>query len=202
MRKRLRILLGATAVAAAGVCLVWAYLARGVSARDKPLAAEAFVARRLRHLAIPRGARSRSNPAVESLDGLAEARAHFADHCASCHANDGSGRTPMGENLYPKAPDMRLSDTQSLSDGELFSIIQNGVRFTGMPAWGSESPEDEKDSWNLVRFIRHLPKQTPEELEEMKNMNPKTPEEFREDEDVRKFLEGGEPVSTPKPMKH
>ncbi len=108
----------------------------------------------------------------------------------------------MGENLYPKAPDMRLSDTQSLSDGELFSIIQNGVRFTGMPAWGSESPEDEKDSWNLVRFIRHLPKQTPEELEEMKNMNPKTPEEFREDEDVRKFLEGGEPVSTPKPMKH
>jgi mono/diheme cytochrome c family protein len=138
----------------------------------------------------------------ESVEGLAEARAHFADHCASCHANNGSGLTPMGQNLYPKAPDMRLADTQGLSDGEIFYVIQNGVRFTGMPAWGSGTPEDEKDSWNLVRFIRHLPSQTPEEIEEMKQLNPKTREELREEEEIRKFLEGGEAASTPQLMKH
>ncbi len=202
MRTTVRVLLGAVAIVLAAACLVWAYLGHGLSARDRPLAAEAFLARRLRHLAVPRGARDRPNPVPRSTEGLAEARAHFADHCASCHANDGSGRTPIGENLYPKAPDMRLPDTHKLSDGELFYIIQNGVRFTGMPAWGSGSPEDERHSWNLVHFIRHLPEQTPEELEEMKQMNPMTLEEFREEEEVRKFLEGDEPASTPQPMKH
>lgn len=202
MVKPLRVGLLLLAVAAACAALLAAYLAHGVSARDRPLAIEAFVARRLRHLAIPRGARRRSNPIAQTEEGLAQARAHFADHCASCHGNDGRGETPIGRGLYPKAPDMRLPDTQELSDGELFSIIQNGVRFTGMPAWGSGSAEDEKNSWNLVHFIRHLPAQTPEELEEMKQMNPKTPEDFREEEEIRKFLEGGEPAPTHQPMKH
>ncbi len=43
----------------------------------------------------------------------------------------------MGRNMYPPAPDMRLAETQQMTDGELFYIIQNGVRLTGMPAWGS-----------------------------------------------------------------
>ena len=62
---------------------------------------------------------------------IAEGRDHFADHCATCHANDGSGNTEMGRGLYPKAPDMRLPATQNLSDAELFYIIENGVRLTG-----------------------------------------------------------------------
>ena len=108
----------------------------------------------------------------------------------------------MGQGLYPKAPDMRLAETQRLSDGELFSIIQNGVRFTGIPAWGSGSSDDERVSWNLVHFIRHLPVQTPEEIEHMKQMNPKTLEELREEEEIRKFLDGGEPAPTVHTMNH
>jgi hypothetical protein len=61
---------------------------------------------------------------------LREARAHFADHCAICHANNGNGQTPIGRNVYPKAPDLRASDTQTMSDGELFYVIRNGIRFT------------------------------------------------------------------------
>jgi hypothetical protein len=71
-----------------------------------------------------------------------------------------------------------------------------------MPAWGSGSPEDERGSWNLVHFIRHLPAQAPEELEEMEQMNPRTPDEFREEEEIRRFLEGGEPAPAHRPMKH
>jgi mono/diheme cytochrome c family protein len=76
---------------------------------------------------------------------LAEARAHFADHCAICHSNNGSGNTQIGQNLYPKAPDMRLPQTQNLSDGEIYYTIHNGIRLTGMPAWGTEVKDD--DSW-------------------------------------------------------
>jgi len=168
----------------------------GVSAREEPLRAEAFVARRLRHLAIPRGARDQGNPLAATPDIVDAGLAHFADHCAICHANDGSGETTMGRNLYPKAPDMRLRDTQDLSDGELFYIIENGIRFTGMPAWGNGTSESARDTWALVHFIRRLPRLTPPELERMKSLNPKSPDEWREEEE-RQFLNGTE-TGTPR----
>src|SRR5258708_614089 len=84
----------------------------GFSARSEPSAAERIVARTARHLAIPHDAREAHNPITFSSQVWADSRAHFADHCAVCHANDGSGDTEIGRNLYPKAPDMRLDDTQ------------------------------------------------------------------------------------------
>jgi mono/diheme cytochrome c family protein len=173
----------------------------GFSARDTPSAPEAFLARRMRRWAIPENARKMKNPFSDSAEAVEAGRMHFADHCASCHGNDGRGKTEIGQNLYPRAPDMWDKKTQTLSDGEIFSIIKNGVRLTGMPAWGQDTPEDDRSTWHLVSFIRHLPWISEKELEEMKDMNPKTPEEFREDEEVRRFLEGGEAVSTTQPMK-
>lgn len=171
-----------------GISAVILLVRRGFSAREHPLAVEAFVARNLRRLAVPREARDMRNPVPAGPEVLREARAHFADHCASCHANDGSGNTEIGRNLYPKAPDMREPETQSLSDGELFYIIHNGIRFTGMPAWGPERADEDEGSWTLVHFIRHLPRITDAELAEMKELNPRSLHELREEEEMRKFL--------------
>ncbi len=179
----------------------FALIRHGVSARDQPLAAEALVARFMRHLATPQAYRDMRNPMEATPTVLTEARAHFADHCASCHANDGSGQTEIGKNLYPKAPDMRQDDTQSLSDGELFSIIHNGIRLTGMPAWGDGSPEKDLDSWKLVHFIRHLPEISPDEVEEMKKLNPKSLHGLEEEEEEQKFLQGEDSPSPP-PQHH
>lgn len=133
---------------------------------------------------------------------LAEAHAHFADHGASCHGNDGKGQTEIGQRLYPKAPDMTASDTQRLSDGELFSIIRNGVRFTGMPAWGADAPEDDRDSWRLVHFIHRLSTMTPQEIEQMKSMNPVSPAGLQEEKEIENFLEGeNNPDPTKKPKR-
>jgi hypothetical protein len=66
---------------------------------------------------------------------------------------------------------MRLPATQSLSDAELFYIIENGIRFTGMPGWSTGTQAGEQDSWRLVRFIRHLSTLTPEEIEQMEALN-------------------------------
>src|SRR5437763_13856320 len=104
--------------------------------------------------------RKRRNPLAASPEAVAAGRSHFAGHCATCHANDGSGDTEMGRNTYPPAPDMRSPATQRLTDGQLFFIIQNGVHFTAMPAWGGGGEHDATDSWKLVRFIRHLPQVT------------------------------------------
>jgi mono/diheme cytochrome c family protein len=169
----------------------WYIMVHGFSARERPTVFEAFIARHLRHLSVPRSELGALNPfPAETPEILVEALAHFADHCATCHANDGSGRTNIGQRLYPKAPDMRQSATQSMSDGELFYIIHNGVRFTGMPAWGDDPPRKDVDSWKLVHFIRHLPNITAEEAEHMKELNPKSPADLAEEEEIRKFLQG------------
>ncbi len=183
--------LGVALIIATGIGASLLALRRhGFSARDRPWAAEAFVARRLRRFAIPSAERSLKNPITSTPKVLSDARAHFADHCAVCHANDGSGRTPIGQNLYPKAPDMRQDATQSLTDGEIFYVIHNGIRFTGMPAWGPADPKQDGDSWKLVHFIRHLPRITAEELAEMKTMNPTSRHEMDEEEEIERFLRG------------
>ena len=174
--------------AAAGAVIL--HDARGFSASEPPGALERWIARRARSAAMPADARARPNPLQNNPEVLAEARAHWADHCAACHANDGSGDTLLGKHTSPPAPDMRLPATQKLTDGELFYVIQNGIRLTAMPAWSTGSSHDEQDSWKLVHFIRHLPQLTLAEKQEMVKLNPKGPDDLKEEEEEKKFLEG------------
>jgi mono/diheme cytochrome c family protein len=176
------------------------FLNSGVSAKEQPGRIEEFVAGRARNMAIARRAKSLTNPVEYSGEMIADGRAHFADHCATCHANDGSGDTPIGRGMWPKPPDMRLDRTQNLSDGELFWIIENGIRFTGMPAWSTGTKEGETASWHLVHFIRRLPKLTPEELTDMESLNPKPPAEIRQQIAEEEFLKGGGDQPPPKPV--
>jgi len=181
----------------------WTALSRGFSARDEPNSVEAFVAGRLRRLAIPRAAREAKNPVASSPEVLSGAMEHFSDHCAICHANDGSGKTLIGRGLYPKTPDMSQAATQDLTDGELYYIIENGIRFTGMPAFGEGSAgTGDEESWALVTFIRHLPQITVEEVEAMKTMNPKSPAELEKEERIRKFLKGDDSIPSGSSHEH
>lgn len=196
--RKLLIAAGALALLAvlAGGAVALRLRQHGISARDEPLAVEAAVARTLRSWAIPARLREARNAVEPSADALGRARAHFADHCASCHGNDGRGRTKLGQGLYPKAPDMTLPATQSLSDGALFAIIENGVRLTGMPAWGQPGPEDDQETWELVHFIRRLNQLTPDELSEMESLNPKSRKDIEEEDTIRKFLAGEDAKSS------
>ena len=174
--------------------LIYSVVSRGLSAHDEPSAVEALLAGAMRRWATPQAVRARTNPVPPTQAVLAEALEHWADHCATCHANDGSGDTEIGRGLYPRAPDMRARGTQALTDGELFSIIEHGIRLTGMPGWATGTAEGERESWGLVHFVRRLPMLTPEEIERMEGLNPKTPAQLQEEEDVRRFLQGGRPT--------
>jgi mono/diheme cytochrome c family protein len=162
----------------------------GLRARATPGRLETAVARTARSWAVPGDYYEGRNPVLANEESIRNGMAHFADHCATCHANDGSGATQMGRSMFPPAPDMRAAGTQGLSDGELFYVIEYGVRFTGMPAWGTGTIEGEEGSWHLVNFIRHLPRLTPDELEEMASMNPKPPAEVRQEIEAERFLRG------------
>ena len=166
----------------------------GLSARATPSALETAIARSARKMAAPSAARSAKNLIADSPEVEREARLHFADHCATCHGNDGGGDTLIGHGLYPKPPDLRAAETQKLSDGELFWIIENGVRLTGMPAFGGSSEHGTaEDTWKLVHFIRHLPALTLEEKLEMEKYNPKGPDDRQEEQQENDFLNGAPP---------
>jgi mono/diheme cytochrome c family protein len=188
MKRGSTLLLLLVAVIGLIVAVAASILHHGLSARAQPTGVEEFIARYLWHLSIPAGARATPNPVAATLENLKDARLHFADHCALCHGNDGSGDALFGRGLYPKPPDLRQAGTQDRSDGELFWIIENGVRFTGMPAFSDHRMPEE--SWKLVHFIRHLPQLTAEERLEMSQNNPKSPADHEEDKQEDEFLNG------------
>lgn len=182
----------------AGVMLV--LQGRGVSARPEPSGIEKRVALFMRGWLTPPTYKGLPNPVSDTEENFIAAREHFADHCATCHGNDGSGNTEVGRSLYPKAPDMRLPRTQDLSDGEIFYFIENGIRLTGMPGWSTGTPEGERSSWQLVRFIRRLPKLTPEDLAIMETFNPTSRAQIEEERKIEDFLKGGAtPAAAPDP---
>jgi|SRR5579883_1984577 len=162
-RKTLGVLFGVLA-AGGGV----GYLRyHGLSARAKPNAVEEWAARHVRDLATPSSVKAATNPIRPTALTLAEARDHFADHCAVCHGNGGDGKTMLGEGMYPPPPDLRETPTQSLTDGEIMNIIRNGIRFTGMPGFGGS----DEDNWKLTLFIRHLPQISEKERGFMNEIN-------------------------------
>lgn len=181
---------------------VLGFVAMGLSSRSEPPALEVKLARSARHLMIPAAARRATNPLPPAPELHARALRHWADHCASCHGNGGKGDTAMGRNLYPRAPDMTLAPTQQLSDGELFWIIENGVKLTGMPAWGSPAAEDDAETWELVHFIRRLPSLTEAEIAEMKKLNPLSRADLEQELEMERFLAGDDSPSAPSKPHH
>ena len=194
------LLLAVVAGAAYGVIVI----RRGFSARKEPSAMETTVARAVRHMAIPKIDREEENPWAEvaTPEVMKDAREHFADHCSQCHANDGSGNTEMGKNLYPRAPDMRLAATQQLTDGDLYYIIRNGVPLTGMPAWGEPDTPQDDESWQLVLFLRHLPKLTAEEIKDMEHYNPVGEMEREDEKEHENAPNAGNPAGKSAPEHH
>jgi predicted CXXCH cytochrome family protein len=132
------------------------------SSVNQPSWLETVAARRIRNFAIPSESRAEKNPWTIAPEILQEARNTYLDRCAICHGQDGSSRSNLGPDLYPKPPDLRQPLTQRLTDGELHYIIKNGVRLTGMPALG-DTRDDQDKSWKLVLFIRSLAGFEPQE---------------------------------------
>jgi mono/diheme cytochrome c family protein len=136
--------------------LAYAFLrSEGLSARRKPGNFEYAIANFAMGLSIPAEAKRLTNPLTPDSEVLAEARKHFKEHCAVCHAEDGTGKTPLAAGLSPEVPDLHAAHIQNLTDGELFYIIKHGVRFTGMPGWDLE----ENHNWGLVALIRQFAKE-------------------------------------------
>jgi mono/diheme cytochrome c family protein len=151
---------GIAAVGAAAAALV----ASGVidpAASVAPSALETRLARFALDRAVARRAPRSPNPLKADADTLRGGMEHYRQMCVTCHGAPGVDPSEAGVGLNPPAPDLTLGRVQKRSDGELFWLVQNGVRMTGMPAFGPTHKDEE--IWKIVAFLRRLPALSAEE---------------------------------------
>ncbi len=136
---------------------------RGFRASSQPSSVEMAVARGVRNFSIPRAESQKKNPYAGDELALQQGRELFLTRCAGCHGTDGRGTTPIGAKMYPRVPDLHESLTQKLSDGQIHSIIQDGVQLSGMPAMPGMGADAEREGWELVTYVRTMRAATPGE---------------------------------------
>jgi mono/diheme cytochrome c family protein len=131
-------------------------LLQGCAANQHPSQEEARLANAAKDVAIPLEAGKKLNPLPATDEVVSQGQEVFLGSCAQCHGADGRGDSSLGSSMNPPAMDLSSAHVQHWSDAELFWIVQNGVRLTGMPAWKSSISDD--DTWKLARFIHSLPR--------------------------------------------
>ena len=153
-------LVGFVLLAAAGGLVLWLGLYE-VAATKPPGKLEEGLARFALNRAVARRASKASNPLPASAEVWRDGLAHYRENCADCHGGPGIEASEAGQGLNPPAPDLTLPRVQKRPDGELYWIVANGIRMTGMPAFGPTHKE--KEIWEIVAFVRHLDALTAEE---------------------------------------
>src|ERR1700727_1900935 len=131
-------------------------LLQGCTADKPPSQGETSLANAAKDVAITLEAGKMKNPLPETNEVLSQGQEVFLGSCAQCHGADARGDTNIGRNMYPPAMDLSSPHVQHWNDAELFWIIQNGVRLTGMPSWKSSISDN--DTWKLAHFIHNLPR--------------------------------------------
>ncbi len=158
------VLLGLLIVAGAAAVLVWLGTFN-VAASSPPGKFEQSFARFALNRSIGRRAPAAKAP-EPSPEILREGLAHYRENCVGCHGAPGVEAAEYGQGLNPAAPDLTLKRVQQRSDGELYWIVSNGIRMTGMPAFSPTHAEQEV--WEIVAFLRHLPEISTEEEKQLK----------------------------------
>lgn len=107
-----------------------------------------------------------SVPDLNDSSLIAEGFEHYNEMCVSCHGAPGMEETELSKGLNPPAPYL-VDEAEEINPQELFWITKNGIKMTGMPAWG-RTHSDEK-IWAIVAFMKTLPNMTAEDYKKMGN---------------------------------
>lgn len=152
--KRKKVITGVVVIALLAA-LVTLALQFDLSALPEPGQFETALATRAKRFLIGRASRQGIPPQPSASDaGLAEGKTRYGVECAACHGMDGHTLTDNGRWMYPRAADLTPPAVQEYSDQELFWIVKNGIRLSGMPAFGKV--ESDERIWRIVQYVRSL----------------------------------------------
>jgi len=106
------------------------------------------------HVSVERRASDIEVPDLDD-DSLILAGANdYNSMCAACHGAPGINPEAMGQGLNPPPPDL-AEEAAEMTPAELFWVTKNGIKMTGMPAWGVTHDDDA--IWPVVAFMTNLP---------------------------------------------
>ena len=146
--------LPALAVIAAGIVVAAGLV--DFSASTSPSKLEERLAQFTVNRSIARHAPRKDNPLAASPEAVAAGLLLFREHCVLCHGAPGVDPSEEGASLNPPAPGLTLPRVQARPDGQLFWVVSQGIRMTGMPAFGPSRSQQE--IWQLVAALRRLPR--------------------------------------------
>ena len=134
-----------------------------ISALHRENALTRWVLHNTMEKSVERRAARISVPASHDQETLREGFSHFREMCVTCHGAPGIERSEIGKGLRPRAPDLAEAG-EELSEAEVYWIVGNGIRMTGMPAFAPT--HNEKQLWGLAAFVRGLHRMSPQEYAE------------------------------------
>lgn len=102
------------------------------------------------------GNRNQKNPLPDTPETQSDGKEAFSHYCVACHGMDGQATgVPFVDHISPPIPSLASPDVQSYTDGQLKSILDDGIQPSGMP--GSKGTLSDQELWSIVVFLRHLP---------------------------------------------
>ena len=146
-----------------------------VSAANKPTGFERWLFGTTMDNSVEKHSEDLAAPNLESPDKIKEGFVHYNEMCVECHGAPGENESELEKGLNPKPPDLSNS-AQDMSPEELFWVIKNGIKMTGMPAWGKTHSDDK--IWSIVAFIEKLPGMTGVQYDSLQSIS--KPEEEHE----------------------
>ena len=150
MKRWLLVALIFLALAAVGVIIGFTQIK--LDALQEPGHLETVLMTQAKHLLIQRSSREVIPPATINLQAtIEEGDKLYATDCSMCHGSDGHTPTDYGRWMYPRASDLTSPMVRRYSDSELFWIVKNGIRLSGMPAFAKV--ESDENIWNLVHYV-------------------------------------------------
>ena len=139
----------------AGIGVYYYVRSTGISALNPPGAVEEYFANHAKHWLVARAASGTLPPETPpTSENATDGHTQYGSLCAGCHGYDGRTPTRQGNSMSPRAPSLASHGPQSYSDAELYVVVHDGVRMTGMPGFGNTQSSDQ--IWNLVHYIRTL----------------------------------------------
>jgi len=145
------VLVGCAVIVTMGGCLLLMY---GIQVRT-PGRLETRIMTAAKHRLLV-GGKNVKNLLPVTAENITEGRQNFSHYCYACHGLDGQATgVPFAHAMAPAVPSLASPDVQAYSDGQLYSVIKNGLWPSGMPA--AKGVLNDEEMWSIVVYLRHLP---------------------------------------------
>jgi mono/diheme cytochrome c family protein len=106
------------------------------------------------HRHAPESARKLKNPLTPTKENIEAGQALFNRHCASCHGEDGKAKTDIAAGMKVKPTDLTGQTMHVITDGEIYWVVTNGIKKSGMPALNAKTNPNER--WQMALYVKHL----------------------------------------------